>query len=86
MTGNRIRNIHFNCSCTQSVFIFSDLPVTQSSNHKFAVNKILSRRPSLTIDKSVIEDEDAFEHILQVTAHHEAIMAYYYLDDNNKVC
>lgn len=46
---------------------------------------MLSRRPSLTIDKSVIEDEDAFEHILQVTAHHEAIMAYYYLDDNNKV-
>lgn len=30
-------------------------------------------------------DDDAFDTILQVTAQHEAIMAYYYTDANNKV-
>lgn len=30
-------------------------------------------------------DNDTFEHILQVTSQHETIMAYYYLDENNKV-
>jgi hypothetical protein len=29
--------------------------------------------------------EDTFEHILQVTAHNDALMAFYYLDENNKV-
>lgn len=28
---------------------------------------------------------DTFDHILQVTSHHEAVYAYYYMDDNNKV-
>lgn len=28
---------------------------------------------------------DTFEHILQMTSHHEAVYAYYYMDDNNKV-
>lgn len=28
---------------------------------------------------------DTFDHILQVTSHHEAVYAYYYTDDNNKV-
>lgn len=61
------------------------MPINQSPTRKFRMNKILSRQSSLTIEKPVIEDEDTFEHILQVTAHHEAIMAYYYLDENNKV-
>lgn len=30
-------------------------------------------------------DDDTFEHILQVTAHHDAVMAYYYMDEDNKV-
>lgn len=29
---------------------------------------------------------DTFDHILQVTSHHEAVVAYYYMDDDNKVC
>lgn len=29
--------------------------------------------------------EDTFDHILQVTAHNDALMAFYYLDENNKV-
>lgn len=30
-------------------------------------------------------DVDTFDHILQVTSQHEAVYAYYYMDDNNKV-
>lgn len=30
-------------------------------------------------------DVDNFEHILQVTSHQEAVYAYYYMDENNKV-
>lgn len=28
---------------------------------------------------------DTFDHILQVTSHHEAVYAYYYTDEDNKV-
>lgn len=28
---------------------------------------------------------DTFDHILEVTSHHEAVYAYYYMDENNKV-
>lgn len=31
-------------------------------------------------------DVDTFDHILEVTSQHEAVYAYYYMDDNNKVC
>lgn len=30
-------------------------------------------------------DVDNFDHILQVTSHQEAVYAYYYMDENNKV-
>lgn len=30
-------------------------------------------------------DVDSFDHILQATSHHEAVYAYYYMDENNKV-
>ena len=36
------------------------------------------------IDSPVVDD-DTFEHILQVTAQHDAIMAYYYMDDDDNV-
>lgn len=65
--------------------IFSDLPLEQSPERKFNTRQILQRRPSFTINKSDTMDDDTFDHILQVTSHHEAIMAYYYLDENNKV-
>lgn len=68
------------------VFFFcSDLPISQSPKRKFATTKILQRKPSLTINRTDTGDDDTFEHILQVTSHHETIMAYYYLDENNKV-
>lgn len=28
---------------------------------------------------------DTFDHILEVTSHHEAVYAYYYMDEDNKV-
>lgn len=48
---------------------------------------MLSKKPSLasTIGDVSEQDHDTFDHILQVTAQHEAIMAYYYMDENNKV-
>ncbi|XP_050698652.1 1-acylglycerol-3-phosphate O-acyltransferase Pnpla3-like isoform X5 [Eriocheir sinensis] len=60
-----------------------------------AVSRAVSRRPSVVDlpDLSNLEaystesltGEDAFERILDVTTHQEALMAYYYLDDNNEV-
>lgn len=29
--------------------------------------------------------DDTFDNILQVTAHHETLMNFYYMDENNKV-
>ncbi|XP_063601794.1 patatin-like phospholipase domain-containing protein 2 [Penaeus indicus] len=62
-----------------------------------AVSRAVSRRPSvndltnpeeletaLPVTTTVMSD-DAFEQILDVTTHQEALMAYYYLDDNNEV-
>ncbi|XP_063914547.1 patatin-like phospholipase domain-containing protein 2 isoform X1 [Zophobas morio] len=63
----------------------SDLPISQSPGRKFTSSKLLQRRPSLTINRTDTGEDDTFEHILQVTSHHETIMAYYYLDENNKV-
>lgn len=34
---------------------------------------------------NAIEVDDTFDHILEVTAHHEAVYAYYYMDEDNKV-
>ncbi|KPJ01037.1 Patatin-like phospholipase domain-containing protein 2 [Papilio xuthus] len=33
----------------------------------------------------VVSDSDTFEHILNVTAHNDALLAYYYLDSDNKM-
>lgn len=48
----------------------------------------LSRRPSLTVnytEHGTSLENDTFEHILQETAHHDTVMAFYYMDENNKV-
>lgn len=63
-----------------------------------AVSRAVSRRPSINdlTDPEEVEaaipgsttavmSDDAFEQILDVTTHQEALMAYYYLDDNNEV-
>ncbi|XP_068218682.1 1-acylglycerol-3-phosphate O-acyltransferase Pnpla3-like isoform X1 [Palaemon carinicauda] len=57
-----------------------------------AVSRAVSRMPSLDNlnDDSLYEGpgyitDDAFEQIMNVTTHQEALMAYYYLDDNNEV-
>jgi hypothetical protein len=42
-----------------------------------------SRRPSL-VDIEEVED-DTFERYLTVTAHQEAIMAYYYLNQDSEI-
>lgn len=36
-------------------------------------------------DAKTQSEVDTFDHILQVTSHHEAVVAYYYMDDDNKV-
>ncbi|XP_057658021.1 1-acylglycerol-3-phosphate O-acyltransferase Pnpla3-like isoform X2 [Diorhabda carinulata] len=62
-----------------------DLPINESPVRKFNTKKILQRKPSLTVNRTETLDNDTFDHILQVTSHHDTIMAYYYLDENNKV-
>lgn len=68
-------------------FLFSEMPVTQNGSCKFTSNNIFSRRPSVTVNKSFepFVDDDTFEHIRRVTAHHDAVMAFYYMDEDNKV-
>lgn len=39
----------------------------------------------ITYGGDVPADADTFEHILNVTTHNEALLAYYYLDSDNKV-
>nr|CAD7598163.1 unnamed protein product [Timema genevievae] len=65
-----------------------EVPLDSAQGCKFP-NKVLSRRSSQTLaltgaDTTLVED-DTFEHILQVTSHHDAVMAYFYTDENNKV-
>ncbi|XP_030755609.1 1-acylglycerol-3-phosphate O-acyltransferase Pnpla3-like isoform X1 [Sitophilus oryzae] len=62
-----------------------DLPLDQNPQRKFNTRQILQRKPSFTVNKTDTMDDDTFDHILQVTSQHDAIMAYYYLDENNKV-
>ncbi|XP_066999742.2 1-acylglycerol-3-phosphate O-acyltransferase Pnpla3 isoform X1 [Anabrus simplex] len=57
-------------------------------SQQHAPSRSLSRWPSMTINRTGTDlplDDDTFDHILQVTSHHEAIMAFYYMDENNKV-
>ncbi|CAG9856648.1 unnamed protein product [Phyllotreta striolata] len=63
----------------------SDLPLTQSPVRRFKTKEILQRKPSFTVNRTDTLDNDTFDHILQVTSQHDTIMAYYYLDENNKV-
>ncbi|KAL1509177.1 hypothetical protein ABEB36_003953 [Hypothenemus hampei] len=63
----------------------SDLPLEQSPDRKFNTRQVLQRKPSFTVNKTDTMDDDTFDHILQVTSDHDAVMAYYYLDENNKV-
>ncbi|XP_026472566.1 1-acylglycerol-3-phosphate O-acyltransferase Pnpla3-like [Ctenocephalides felis] len=55
------------------------LDVTYYSNN----NEVLTTR-SLH-PQSISSDNDTFEQILEVTKCHDAVMAYYYMDDNNKI-
>jgi hypothetical protein len=36
-------------------------------------------------DQGAQLEDDTFEHILQETAHQDTVMAFYYMDENNKV-
>ncbi|XP_071452365.1 1-acylglycerol-3-phosphate O-acyltransferase Pnpla3-like [Hetaerina americana] len=69
-----------------------EVPRDQCSAMKFN-NKVMGqaplRRPSLNAvlaePGTTMVDDDTFDHILQVTSHHDALMAFYYMDENNKV-
>jgi len=55
---------------------------------KLTANKILSRRNSFALRPErpdIPTVDDSFENILQVTTHHDAVVAFYYMDDQNKV-
>lgn len=44
----------------------------------------MDKAASVSSQDLILED-DTFEQILKVTNYHDAIMAYYYLDEHNKV-
>lgn len=52
---------------------------------KIITSNILSRRSSLALQADSTLVDDTFENILQVTSHHDAVMAFYYMDDDYKV-
>ncbi|CAH1966928.1 unnamed protein product [Acanthoscelides obtectus] len=62
----------------------SELEMNDGQSRKFKTKEILCK-PSVTINRSDTMDNDTFDHILKVTSQHDTIMAYYYLDENNKV-
>jgi hypothetical protein len=52
------------------------------------LSSTLSRQSSVTTnfaDYGTQLEDDTFEHILQETAHQDTVMAFYYMDENNKV-
>ncbi|KAB0797303.1 hypothetical protein PPYR_08297 [Photinus pyralis] len=53
-------------------------------NRKYKTITAIPMQSNLTVNSSDIGD-DTFEQILEITSHHEAIMAFYYMDENNKV-
>lgn len=57
----------------------------QTHNRKYKTITAIPMQSNLTVSGSDMGDDDTFEQILQITSHHEAIMAYYYMDENNKV-
>lgn len=69
-------------SCIRSITVPTKdhIDINNSSNSEFspAYSVKLSSNPTQC-------EVDTFEHILQVTSHHEAVYAYYYKDEDNKV-
>lgn len=73
----------------------SSKPLTKAMNADRVEEKAVDlANAALTLDPTVIKDcdsicgehvSDTFDQMLQVTKQHEAIMAYYYLDENNQV-
>lgn len=60
-----------------SHFIYSEITTKIENNHT-------PTTPSDNFFGDTV-DFDTFDHILSVTAEHEAVYAYYYMDENNKV-
>ncbi|XP_050303227.1 1-acylglycerol-3-phosphate O-acyltransferase Pnpla3-like isoform X3 [Anthonomus grandis grandis] len=79
LVGNKM-NLNFTMDLDKG-----ELPLEQIPECKFQTRHVLQRKPSITVKKTDTMDDDTFDHILQVTSQHDAIMAYYYLDENNKV-
>ncbi|KAL1460006.1 hypothetical protein WDU94_011947, partial [Cyamophila willieti] len=61
-----------------------NLKLDVNEDGHMSVNKA-PPQPGVTLNTggSQIDDYDAFEHILEVTSHHDAVMAFYYTDENN---
>lgn len=59
---------------------------TKESNDNNNFNSEFNPAYSFELKTNPTQGEvDTFDHILEVTSHHEAVYAYYYMDDNNKV-
>jgi hypothetical protein len=73
------------------LFLYCRASVAANQSESTSTRKLpqtLSRHPSVTVnyaDLGAQMEDDTFEHILQETAHHDTVMAFYYMDENNKV-
>lgn len=69
-----------------SYFSTPNVPVKEHTDNTTTADSEFSPAYSFELNTNPTQCEvDTFDHILQVTSHHEAVYAYYYMDDDNKV-
>lgn len=72
-----------------SIILFCRKPKVVPKEHSDSLNSTESEfSPAYSVELTANPTQcevDTFDHILQVTSAHEAVYAYYYMDDNNKV-
>lgn len=93
-TEPNIKPKHYLSHRSSKVDIFSntDAPISPPIFEEAEENNLMNeeqenaQRKSINITRHTSQgDVDTFDHILEVTAHHDAVYAYYYMDENNKV-
>lgn len=78
--------IQFISSTTSVAHSTPNVPVKEHTDNSTTTNSEFNPAYSFELTTNPTQCEvDTFDHILQVTSHHEAVYAYYYMDDDNKV-
>lgn len=75
-------NTHVLSHRSSKVDLFANTKESTSTSSNEPATVIDIDQPSQSYH---LTDVDNFDHILKVTTHQEAVYAYYYMDENNKV-